>query len=285
VVANIHHPLAIDRRNDLAQTKGLRHRIGRIVWYPWLMQRIVAHRIDRIITGSDTSAASVQEALGLPRERIAVIHDGVDADVFRPLDEREPEPGHVLFVGNSEDRNKGARYLIEALNILQHDMDFTLTLVDRKMKDLKIVPPLVWKYGLTRLVRYTGHVSTDELVRLYNSAQVLVSPSLYEGFGLPAAEAMACGTPVIATRAGALPEIIDDGGSGLLVPPADPRALAEAIRRLLADRQLCRRMGEAGRRRILERFTWRETTRRTVDLYQEVLASRRKARPSAQPVP
>ncbi len=285
VVANIHHPLAIDRHNDLAQTAALRHRIGRIVWYPWLMQRLVAHRIDRIITGSATSAASVQEAFGLPSERIAVIHDGVDTDVFRPLERLEPEQGSVLFVGNSEDRNKGARYLIEALNLLQHDVDFRLTLVDRKMKDLKIVPPLVWKYGLTRLVEYTGHLSTPELVRQYNRAQVLVSPSLYEGFGLPAAEAMACGVPVVATRAGALPEVVEDGVTGLLVPPADPHALADAVRRLLSDPELCRRMGRAGRERIVQRFTWRETARRTLDLYHDVLAARREARPASRSQP
>src|SRR5438552_2683116 len=126
-------------------------------------------------------------------------------------------PGTILFVGDSEDRNKGARFLIEACARLQHECDFRLLFKDKKESDMKVVPPLVWEYGLKRFVEYVPRLSTDALVRLYNSAQIVVSPSLYEGFGLPAAEAMACGTPVIATTAGAFPEFIDDGRPGVPV--------------------------------------------------------------------
>jgi glycosyltransferase involved in cell wall biosynthesis len=282
VVANIHHPLAIDRRNSLAQAVHLRHRMGALLWYPWAMQEAVARRIDRIITGSENSAQSIAETFHLPREHIRVILDGVDTEKFRPAQDGAKEPNSILFVGNSEDRNKGARFLIEALALLRDELPFSLTLVDREEKDLQVVPPLVERYGLKGRVAYTGRLSNDELVGLYGRSQVLVSPSLYEGFGLPAAEAMACGLPVVATSAGAFPEVIDDGVTGVLVPPADPRALAEAIRGLLADPDLCRRMGEAGRRRVEERFTWRETARRTVELYEEVLdGSRRRERRDA----
>ncbi len=275
VVANIHHPLAIDRRNSLAQAVHLRHRVGALLWYPWLMQEVVARRIDRIITGSENSARSVAEAFHLPREHIRVILDGVDTETFRPPQDASKEPNSLLFVGNSEDRNKGAAYLIEALALLRDEVPFNLTLVDREEKDLKVVPPLVREHGLKNRVMYTGRISSEELVRVYRRSQVLVSPSLYEGFGLPAAEAMACGLPVVATNAGAFPEVIEDDVTGVLVPPAEPRALADAIRRLLADADLCRRMGEAGRRRVEERFTWRETARRTVELYEEVLGRHR----------
>jgi glycosyltransferase involved in cell wall biosynthesis len=112
--------------------------------------------------------------------------------------------------------------------------------------------------------------STEELVRLYNRSQVVVLPSLYEGFGLPAVEAMACGVPVIATRAGALSEIVEDGVTGILVPPADAAALNAALRLLLSDPELCRRMGEAGRRRVVENFTWRRTALRMVEVYEDV---------------
>jgi glycosyltransferase involved in cell wall biosynthesis len=273
VVANVHHPLAIDRRNSLAQAVHMRHRVGALLWYPWAMQEAVARRIDRIITGSENSAGSIAETFHLPRDHIRVVLDGVDTEKFRPATDGAKEPNSVLFVGNSEDRNKGARFLVEALALLRDELPFSLTLVDREEKDLRVVPPLVKRYGLKGRVAYTGRLSNDELVRLYGRSQVLVSPSLYEGFGLPAAEAMACGLPVVATSAGAFPEVIDDGVTGILVPPADPRALAEAIRRLLIDPDLCRRMGEAGRRRVEERFTWRETARRTVELYEEVKAN------------
>ena len=137
------------------------------------------------------------------------------------------------------------------------------------------MPPLVWRHGLQRFVEYIPRLSMDELVRLYNSAQIVVSPSLYEGFGLPAAEAMACGAAVIATTAGAFPEFIDDGRTGILVPPGDPGALAAAIRSLLADPDRCARMGAAASEHIRTNFTWERTAKITLDLYGEVLAKHR----------
>lgn len=136
---------------------------------------------------------------------------------------------------------------------------------------MKVVPPLVWQHGLMRNVEYIARVSTDELVALYNRAQVVVSPSLYEGFGLPAAEAMACGTPVVATTAGAFPEFIEDGRTGILVPPGDPAALAAAIRALLTDPERCERMGAAASEHIRTNFTWTRTAHRTLEVYDEVL--------------
>jgi glycosyltransferase involved in cell wall biosynthesis len=191
---------------------------------------------------------------------------------MRPLPDAARVPGTILFVGDSEDRNKGARYLIEACARLQHEMDFRLLFKDKKEKDMKVVPPLVWQHGLRRFVEYIPRLSTDELVRLYNSAEIVVSPSLYEGFGLPAAEAMACGTPVIATTAGAFPEFIDDGRTGLLVPPGHPGALAEAIKYLMSDAGRRARMGAAASEHIRTNFTWTRTAKRTVELYDEVLA-------------
>jgi glycosyltransferase involved in cell wall biosynthesis len=124
-------------------------------------------------------------------------------------------------------------------------------------------------------VTVTGRVERDELIQLYNRAQVFVSPSLYEGFGLPAAEAMSCGTPLVATTAGAFPEVVDDGVSGLLVPPGNVGALAGAIDRLLDDPMLRARLGQEARKRIVDHFSWRQTGIRTLELYEDVLAARR----------
>jgi len=282
VVANIHHPLAIDRRNAVLQARTVREKVRRIAFYPFWMQELVARRLDRIITGSLNSAASVGEAFRLPPEKIAAIHDGVDAETYRPLEDIEKEPGGLLYVGNSEDRNKGARYLLEALHLLKGKLDFHLTLVDRPRQALELAPRLATELGLEDQVTFSGRVSREELVRLYNRSQLVVSPSLYEGFGLPAAEAMACGVPVVATTAGAFPEVIKDGLTGLLVPPADPAALADAIARLMNDPALRRRMGEAGRARIEEHFTWRQTALKTAALYEEVLGPPAVGRPEPQ---
>jgi glycosyltransferase involved in cell wall biosynthesis len=281
VVGNIHHPLAVDRRNAVMQARTLREKVRWIMFYPFFMQDVVMRRLDRIITGSNNSALSIQKVFGVPASHIQVIHDGVDTEVYRPLEGVDKEPNSILFVGNSEDRNKGARYLLEALHLLRQEMDFHLTFVDKPKEDLKMVPALVKRWGLASRVTFTGRVSTEELIRLYNRTELLVSPSLYEGFGLPAAEAQACGVPVVATTAGAFPEVVSDGETGWLVPAGDAAALADAIRRLMADSDLRRRMGAAGRRWMQEHFTWRETARKTIALYEEICSRRASPRPEA----
>jgi glycosyltransferase involved in cell wall biosynthesis len=270
LVATIHHPLRIDRLNTVRQAKTLTEKIRWIKFYPFFMQELVARRIDRIITGSRNSQLSVAEAFRLPEERVSVIYDGVDTDVFCPR-EAPRKPNSILYVGNSDDRNKGARYLLEALGRLKDRLEFQLTVVDRPVA--KLVPRLAAELGIQSRVSLLGRVSRDDLVRLYNEHQILVSPSLYEGFGLPAAEAMACGTPVVATTAGAFPEVIEDGVSGLLTTPGDSEALAREIEGLLANSERRRQLGIAARQRIIDRFSWRETALGTLALYQEVKGS------------
>ena len=277
VVASLHHPLAIDKANNLHEASTLAARVIKELWFPWRMQSIVANGIDMVLTGSRNSAESVSRSMDMPIEHIRQTPYGVDDAVMRPLQDIERQPGTILFVGDSEDRNKGARFLIEACAMLQHERDFRLLFKDKKESDMKVVPPLVWKHGLKRFVDYIPRLSTEELVRLYNSAQIVVSPSLYEGFGLPAAEAMACGTAVIATTAGAFPEFIDDGRTGILVRPGDAGSLAAAIRTLLDDPARCAQMGAAASEHIRRNFTWKRTTERTVELYREVLARKRSA--------
>jgi glycosyltransferase involved in cell wall biosynthesis len=277
VVASLHHPLAIDKANNLREAKTLARRISREIWFPGRMQSVVANGIDVVLTGSRNSAESVSTSMDIPLSHIRQTPYGVDHDVMRPLPDAQRQPATILFVGDSEDRNKGARFLIEACARLQHEMDFRLLFKDKKPKDMTVVPPLVWKHGLQRFVEYIPRLEMEELVRLYNSAQVVVSPSLYEGFGLPAAEAMACGTPVVATTAGAFPEFIDDGRTGILVAPGDPDALAAAIKSLLTDPERCARMGAAASEHIRTHFTWERTAKATVELYEEVLGRRTAA--------
>lgn len=277
VVATVHHPLSIDLQNALQQATSLYEKGRRILWSPWVMQQVVARRLDRVIVVSHASARSVQEALGVSQERLRVVHNGIDTDTFRPLEGIECRPNEILYVGNSEDRNKGARYLLEALDMLKDEIDFHVTFVDNVKWRLKLAPRLVRDFGLSSRVGFTGRVSTEELVRLYNQAALVVSPSLYEGFGLPAAEAMSCGRPVLATTGGAFPEVVDHGETGWLVPPADSRALAEAIRMLLGAPELRERLGRAGREAVLERFSWRRAAQGVLKVYEEAIAARRGA--------
>ena len=272
VVATIHHPLTIDLQNALRQARSLYEMVRRTLWSPWVMQQIVARRLPRTIVVSHTSRLAVEQAFALDPARMRVVHNGIDTDRFRPLPEIERQEGVLLYVGNSEDRNKGAQFLMDALHLLQDDRrDYQLILVDHEKARLKLVPRLVQEYGLWSRVHFTGRVSTEQLVRLYNQATLVVSPSLYEGFGLPAAEAMACETPVIATTGGAFPEVIDHGETGWLVPPGDAGALAEGIRLLMDDGGLRERLGRAGRQSILQRFSWRKAAEQTLAVYEELV--------------
>lgn len=275
VVGTVHHPLAMDRANAIRQGRSLWEKVQAIIFYPFFMQEIVARRLNRIVTVSPQAAAAVRRVFRLRDEQIAVIHNGVDIDVFCPSDEVPKRERQILFVGNSNDPNKGARYLLEAVALLRPHCDVRLVFVGRDMRDDRVVPPLIERYELADCVEYAGRVSREELVRRYRESRVLVSPSLFEGFGLPAAEAMACGVPVVTTGAGAFPEMVENGVNGLLVQPADAPALAAAIRRLLSDPDLSRRMGHAARERVARDLTWRRAAEKLVELYEEV---RREAR-------
>jgi glycosyltransferase involved in cell wall biosynthesis len=272
VVATIHHPRELNRQTDLAELRSVRRRVSSIIQYPWLMQRFVASRLDAVVTDSQASAHAIQRAYGVRADRVRVVYIGVDGDVFRRL-EIEREPHGLLFVGNPDDSNKGVRYLLEAMRLLRNDLPVHLTIVQRPGSTE--ARRLVARLGLFGRVTFLESLTVPELVREYNRAELLVSPSIYEGFGLPAAEAMACETPVLATTGGALPEVVAQGEAGWLVPPGDAPALAGSIRLLLGDPGLRERLGRAGRQSVLDRFSWRRAAHETADAYWDVLGRRR----------
>jgi glycosyltransferase involved in cell wall biosynthesis len=264
----------MDVRNGLRQLSSVRARALRIAWYPWRMQPLVARRLDAVVFPSRASADMTATLWSLPPDRTHVAYNGVDTDVFHPGGDDETRAGTLLFVGNAEDYNKGVVYALRAMSLLPADSGAHLYLVGGPSGTQRIAPAEIARLGIEDRVTIVGRVGQSDLAGWYRRAQVLVSPSLYEGFGLPAAEAMACGTPVVATDAGALPEVVEHGETGLIVPAADERALADAIGSLLADHDLCRRMGAAGASRVRERFTWRHTATTLDALYRQVTGTR-----------
>jgi len=272
IVATIHHPISVDMAAALAEAKNWLKRFRVAIFYSFLiMQGVVSRRMDRVVTVSKTSAEDAIRAFKLRQDRVRIVHNGIDTGIFRRLDHVEKEPNSLVIVGKTEDKKKGVHLLLKAVQLLKDDVDVKVKVVGKQDADDGYRRKLVQELGIGDRVTFTGHVGADKLAQLYSSAEIAVTASLYEGFGLPAAEAMACGTPVIATRAGALPEIVGEHGTGILVPPADPPALAAAIKRLLADKQLRQRMGDAARKRIEESFSWEGAARKTLEVYQEVL--------------
>jgi len=277
VVATVHHPLDLDVRNGLREMASVRGRALRIAWYPWKMQPFVARRLDALVFPSRASAEMTARLWSLDRARVRTVHNGVDTEAFHPADGDETEDGALLFVGNGEDYNKGVVYAIRAMALLPAAVKAHLYLVGGPAGAARVAPAEIARLGVDDRVTVAGRVSERELAGWYRRAEIVVSPSLYEGFGLPAAEAMASGTPVIATDAGALPEVVADGETGVIVRAGDARALAGAIGALLPDGARRRAMGEAGRRRVVDRFTWQRNAHELDALYGEV-TGRRAAR-------
>jgi glycosyltransferase involved in cell wall biosynthesis len=197
---------------------------------------------------------------------------GVDPELFRPKPEVARVRGRVMTTTSSDVPMKGLAPLLEAIAKIRTERDDVELVIIGKPKDRSAIPALVERLGLGKTVRFVSGVTTERIVELYAEAEVAAVPSLYEGFSLPAVEAMACGVPIVATTGGALPEVVGtDGETGLLVPPGDVGALASALLRALGDADLRARIGTAGRARVLERFTWRATALGTVENYRALL--------------
>jgi glycosyltransferase involved in cell wall biosynthesis len=218
-------------------------------------------RAERVLTGSEWTKRDLVERYGLSPERIMITPYGVDS-VFKPNGQGGGESPYALFVGAIQPR-KAPLAALEAISLV--DDDLRLVLVGPEKRGGNEVRAAVRRLGLERRVELAGHVGLQELAALYRGAACLVFPSRYEGFGLPVLEAMASGTPVVATRAGAIPEVAGD--AAVLVPPNDPAALAGGIERALADRE---RLVAAGLARA-RRYSWAETARLTLDVYRELL--------------
>ncbi|MEO3973215.1 glycosyltransferase family 4 protein [Streptomyces sp. CAU 1734] len=273
LVTTVHHPITVDRRLELdaAGSRGKRFSVRR--WYGFTrMQRRVARRLPSVLTVSGTSRREIADQLGVRGERIRVVHIGADTDLFSP-DPAVPEiPGRIVTTSSADVPLKGLVHLVEALAELRAEHPGAHLVVVGKRAEDGPVGRMIARHGLQDAVRFVKGISDTELVDLVRGAQIACVPSLYEGFSLPAAEAMATGTPLVATTGGAIPEVAGpDGESCLAVPPGDPGALAAALGRLLSDAGLRARLGTAGRERVLERFTWARAAQGTVELYRAAL--------------
>jgi len=270
LITTIHHPLSEDQKADFQQLPEFNHRLRRAVYYPLLMHQLVVPRLECLVSVSQTAAKSVAKAYGIDEKRVRVVYNGVDTELFKPNPQVKRKKNQLVFVGNTEDRKKGIRYLLEAMLYLPKNV--RLLVVDGGAPRHIVMEELMRRFNLAGRVRTTGKIPTEEVVRAYQESEIAVVPSVYEGFGFPAAEAMACATPVVATDGGALPEVVGKNGeAGLIVPKQDARALAKAIKLLLDNPHLRCQIAEKARKRILEKFSWEVSARKMLELYQEMI--------------
>jgi glycosyltransferase involved in cell wall biosynthesis len=272
LVTTVHHPVQIDRALELQAARGLR-RVSLRRWYGFTRtQRRVARRLRDVITVSESSRDQITEHLGVPAGRIDVIPVGVDIDAFLPDPSVARVPGRVVTTASADVPLKGLLPLVEAIAKVRTERAVELVVIGSPRAG-GAAADAIERWSLQEAVRFTGRVSDADLVHHLRSAELVVVPSLFEGFSLPLIEAMACATPVVATTGGALPEVAGrDGETALLVPPGDAPALAAAIGRALADPDLRARLGAAGRARVVDRFSWRAAAAGTVEVYRRAIA-------------
>ena len=243
--------------------------------YLGAMTRLAVRRARRVIAISEFTRTEIVRLLGVPPERVAVVHCGVD-ERFRPV--RDPavletfrrERGlperFILYLGTIEPR-KNLERLLDAYARIRRHLPHKLVLAGGRGWKAEGVYARIAALDLERDVLLPGYVPMEEQPLWYNGADVYVYPSLYEGFGLPPLEAMACGTPVVAARAASLPEVVGD--AAVLVDPLSVDALSEALLRVASDADLRRTLGLAGVARA-EQFTWTRTALQTLEVYRQV---------------
>ncbi len=275
VLATVHHPITVDRELELAGEADRWRRLTLRRWYGFVgMQTRVVRRLPSVLTVSESSRSDIAAHLGVDLPRIAVVPVGVDHTRFRPLPEVAKVPGRMVTTASADVAMKGLVPLLEALAKVRIERHAELVVVGSP-RPQSGAAATIERLGLDGAVRFVSGLSDEALVRLYAEADVAVVPSLYEGFSLPAIEAMACGVPVVATTGGALPEVVGaTGETALLVPPGDVEALAMSLGRALDDDALRRRLSRAGRARAVERFTWQATAEGTVAQYRHLLSGR-----------
>lgn len=282
VAATLHHPITVDRDLEIADAKthgaGLKRRFSLWRWYGFLgMQIKVARTIPRIVTVSESSKRDIVAQMKVPEKALHVVPVGVDHQRFRPLPHVQRATHRVMTTASADVPLKGLRPLLEAIAKVRTERPVELLIIGKK-REGSILPALLDRLGLNDIVTFVSNVSDERIVELYNEATVAVVPSLYEGFSLPAIEAMACGTPLVTTLGGALPEVVGtDNQAALTVPPGDPDQLATAIGRVLDSPELQARLSTGGRARVLNRFTWRVAADGTLEQWRLLLDDRARA--------
>ena len=270
-IVTLHHPITKDRQLELSHTKSAYKRFGISRWYSFVkMQGRVASKMPRIVVVSENSIKDIHDDMGVSLDRMRLVPVGVDPDLFRPMPNVARKPGQLITTASADVALKGLSYLLEAMAKLRTERDVRLTIIG-KPKPGKSAD-LIESLGLRDAIDFVSGVPDERIVELYAEAELAVVPSLYEGFSLPAIEAMCTGICLVATDGGALPEVTGtDGDTVLQCKAGDADALAAVLRRGLDDAELRARIGANGRQRVVERWSWKHCAALTVDQYREVL--------------
>ena len=272
LITTIHHPITWDRDIALAHAPDRTSRLLIRRWHSFLrMQTRVARGLRHITTVSESSRRDIAEAFDIEQDRISVVHNGIDPKVFHPVPGIERKPPQLISTASADQPLKGTTHLVKALSILQATYpDITLTIIG-KPKTGGPTETLINELKLNQRISFKSGLTTHQICELYATASIAVVPSEYEGFGLPAGEAMACGVAVVSTDGGALPEVVGD--AAVVVKAKSAEALAKGIATLMENPEHREALAKAGRARILAEFNWKTAAQKMTSLYHSVIAS------------
>ena len=275
ILGIIHHPITVDRRLELDNARTFLERLGKRRWYAFTrMQTRVCQKIQRIITVSESSKEDISHDHKVDINKIHVVPIGIDTDFFAPQTDIERIPGRIVSTASADVPLKGQKFLLEAIAKVRDEFPHVHLELVGKQREGSTTAETLDQLGLDDIVRFNQGISYKELVNLLASAEVAIVPSLYEGFSIPAIEALSCGAPLIASTGGALPEVAGPHlETCLAVPPGDSDALADQIKYAFQNPDLCRKIGLAGRQRVIEKWSWRESAITTAEHCRSLLSS------------
>ena len=275
VAGTIHHPITMDRRIAIAHADKLSLKLLIARWYSFLrMQKKVARALDPIIVVSESTKRDVVADFGLDPKGMITVYHGIDAEVFRPYPEIARKTKRLMSVASADVPLKGLIYLIRAYHQLLATRPDLELLVVGKLREGQTAK-LLDELAIRDKVKFVSNLSSEEIAKLYAEATIAVAPSVYEGFGFPPGEAMACAVPVVVTDGGALPEVVGD--AGVVVPKQNPEALAAAIGALLDDPARRAVLGAAGLKRIHDKFLWSRAARDVTQVYHQAIDANRRS--------
>ena len=266
VIATIHHPISLDLKIAIEHEERWQYKLLINRWHYFLrMQKDVARKIDQVVTVSESSKNDIAKDFEVTRENIAVVYNGVDTEIFRPLPQIERTSETIMTTTSSDSPLKGLTFLLKAVAELTEEFQNLHLNILGRVNDGGTAARLIKELKLDTKVSFFSDISTSEIVELYAKAACAVVPSLYEGFGFPAGEAMACEVPVVSTNGGALPEVV--GEAGLIVEAGDHGALAKSIAYLLRNPDLRGEYGKKGRNRMIQKFSWYRCAKQMESIY------------------
>ena len=270
LAVTIHHPVTKDHKLELENAQNWKEKLSSYRWHNFLpMQKRVAPKLRNIICVSQPSKEDVISEFKVKEENVTVIPNGIDIETFKPLSDSKTLGYKIVTTASADIPLKGLRHLILALPRVLRKYPFTnLTVIGKSPKKSKL-NKLIDDLNLEDKITFKSGIAEDEIVKIYHNSDIAVIPSLYEGFGFGAGEAMACGVPLISTDSGGLKQVI--GESALKIKPGSVEEIEDSIIKLFAEEETRNELSRKGRERMEELFDWEIAAKAYINLFEGLI--------------